>query len=1106
MNTITQRTPLSATTRAWTPPWRLLLALAVGLLVGDSSTFAGTKTWTGGAFPNADWSTAGNWSPSGAPGNDDDLVFPSGNTSKAPINDIPGATLSRIASVTISDSGYDVTSSSGSTLTISGGIINSSSSGVANWRINLSLSADQSFETTTASASLALFGTLNLNSHLLTFKGSGNMDQTALISGTGGITKSGAGSLSLANLNDNTYTGQTTVDGGVLFIIFESDLGANPASPNTGQLTLDGGTLQFGLTETIDDSNRGITLGASGGTFNVNDTKTLTVTKVIMGAGNLSKTGLGTMKLSTVANTFTGKTTVSAGTLMIDSEDRLGSNPGSATADQLTIASGATLNAFGSFTIDDSNRGITLGSGTATVSVDTGMTLAVANVIAGSGGALTKTGTGILTLSGINTYSGATTVSAGKLIGVTGASCANSAVTISTTTSTNGVTVSDNTKQWTCAGLTYSLAGVLDFNFGSIPLSTTVAPIQVNGNMSFTATPSVTIEAGNIPAGIGDYPLVTWTGSKSGTEPTTATLPPHISGHLSVSGKTLFLNITGNAQPLRWYNVGGGAWTSTDMWADSSPDPQLATYSETTIPGDAVQFEDTMSDGAGPFPITLNSTVNPASVAANSYKDFSISGSGSISGATTLMKSGSGKLTLATANGYTSGTTLSAGTLVINNNTALGSGTLTISSGTIDSTVGVALSGNNLQNWNGDFTFTGTSTLNLGSGEVTLNGTRNLTVSASTLTVGGSIFGSSYGLTKLGSGTLTLAGASTYSGATTVSVGKLVVSGSTAVGSAVTVASGATLAGGGTVSGSVAVDGTIAPADSAATGTLNTGAESWNSGGTYNVEVKTAGGTAGLPLGWDLLNISGSLVVNATSGSKFTIKVIGIGLGSKPSGFDNAKDWSWRIATASGGVDQFDASKFTIDKSGFTGTLGSGQFIVSQSGNNVYLEFVHLTATPVTIGRAWGTYLRIPVSTVTAAVSGGSAPYTLSSVTSRNGDSVQISGTDILFAPSGNATRILDYTVHDSTPPTAYTGSSTITVTVTNAVSAVNVISSTGQGITITFAGVPGFLYVVERSASADFSTTITIVQTMTAPASGLWTYIEASPPNPSFYRSRQNN
>jgi autotransporter-associated beta strand protein len=138
-------------------------------------------------------------------------------------------------------------------------------------------------------------------------------------------------------------------------------------------------------------------------------------------------------------------------------------------------------------------------------------------------------------------------------------------------------------------------------------------------------------------------------------------------------------------------------------------------------------------------------------------------------GTVALTKTGAGALTLSGANTYGGTTTLSAGTLVINNATAIGSGTFTIGGvSTIDNTSGssITLSNNNTQNWNGDFSFTGTNDLNMGTGAVTLGATRTVTVTNGNLTVGGIIGdgGNVRGIIKAGAGILTLTGTNTFTG------------------------------------------------------------------------------------------------------------------------------------------------------------------------------------------------------------------------------------------------------------------------------------------------------------------------------------------------------
>jgi autotransporter-associated beta strand protein len=158
---------------------------------------------------------------------------------------------------------------------------------------------------------------------------------------------------------------------------------------------------------------------------------------------------------------------------------------------------------------------------------------------------------------------------------------------------------------------------------------------------------------------------------------------------------------------------------------------------------------------------------------------------GTITGAIALIKNGTGALTLSGNNTYNGTTTLSAGTININNATAIGSGTFIISAGTtIDNTSGGALtlSNNNPQNWNGDFAFSGTQNLNLGTGAVTMSASRQVTVNGGILTIGGIITGVGFRLTKAGAGILALGGANTYTGGTTLTAGALQLNNTAALG------------------------------------------------------------------------------------------------------------------------------------------------------------------------------------------------------------------------------------------------------------------------------------------------------------------------------------
>ena len=93
---------------------------------------------------------------------------------------------------------------------------------------------------------------------------------SGVIEGVGGFSKAGAGTVTLTATN--TYEGATHINGGVLSISSDANLGAAPLAATPDYLTLDGGTLQ--ATESFAlNANRGVALGAGGGTFDVDPTR-----------------------------------------------------------------------------------------------------------------------------------------------------------------------------------------------------------------------------------------------------------------------------------------------------------------------------------------------------------------------------------------------------------------------------------------------------------------------------------------------------------------------------------------------------------------------------------------------------------------------------------------------------------------------------------------------------------------------------------------------------------------------------------------------------------------------------------------------------------------
>ena len=549
------------------------------------------------------------------------------------------------------------------------------------------------------------------------------------------------------------------------------------ANASTYTLTVYGsgpGTLTLAGANTFNGA-----CGAFGGTLSVSSLN-------YVSSGTLSpNTSSSLGKPSNAANgTISLGTTITAGTLRYTGTGE--------TTDRVIKFSGTT----GGATLDQSGTGLlkftsnltapgtasTDGRKTLTLQGSTAGTGEIGSVIpdstAGNAGQLatsvTKAGTGTWTLSGVNTYSGATTASGGKLVAVVGGSCANSAVSVaaaSGNTAVLGVSITDNTKQWTCSSLTVNNGGTssdLDFSFGSVAPSTAVAPLNVSGTVTFSTAPTVTVEltANNVTVGT-HYPLIAWSGT-SVTAPSvtiTALGRSTVTGHLAVNGTgpayTLDLVIDSNVsvEPLSW-KVGSGTWdinnSGNTIWNDKNGTTTY--YQESGSSGDAVVFDNTVGSGGI---VTLNTAVTPASVTVNNPSAaYTISGSGVIAGGTSLTKSGNGTLTLATANTYSGGTTLSAGTLAANTSAgALGAGLLKLNAGTLDLNSSGSLALGNITAIGGDAVIV-TEKDTAGAGVDYTLGT--LGIGGSTLTVSGG---------KVNSGTAGLIfGATTLSGSPTFAI------------------------------------------------------------------------------------------------------------------------------------------------------------------------------------------------------------------------------------------------------------------------------------------------------------------------------------------------
>ena len=257
---------------------------------------------------------------------------------------------------------------------------------------------------------------------------SGTIFDGGVAGGDGKMVKYGPGVFTLSGVN--TYAGGTTVEGGTLRV-------ANNSAVGTGTVSLAGGTtLAYDGTRMTELANA-ITLTGNAAL----DVTSLGVRQSGAigesgGRRSLTKTGAGTLEL-TAANTYSGGTVVQGGVLDMNGASALGSGAvrvdagaGLRMSNAATLASQAVTNqgsvdvsnvtaatAIGSL---NGNGDVRLGARTLTVGAlnlnDTiGGVIQDGGVVNGTGGNFAKTGTGTLTLTGANSYTGSTTVASGTL-------------------------------------------------------------------------------------------------------------------------------------------------------------------------------------------------------------------------------------------------------------------------------------------------------------------------------------------------------------------------------------------------------------------------------------------------------------------------------------------------------------------------------------------------------------------------------------------------------------------------------------------------------------------------------------------------------------------
>ncbi len=663
-----------------------------------------------------------------------------------------------------------------------------------------------------------------------------------VISGSGALRKYGTGTLTLTGTS--TYSGGTRISG-TLEVSSLADGGAasslGASGSDAANLELAGGTLRYtgpgGSTDrlfrlsifgdTIDASGSGAirftNAGAMG--FSNGGTRTLTLSGTNTGANTLAaaigdnfgatsliKSGAGTWVLSGT-NTYTGPTTINAGTLRVSIESNLGATP-SAAAENVIFGSG-TLQ-FGASFNPSSNRSMTLNSGGGTIDTN-GFDCTYGGVISGSGG-LTKYGSGTLTLSGTNTYSGGTTINAGTLQigagGTTGSivgNVTNNAALVfnQSNASAYGGVISGTGHLTKAGGGTLTLSGTntysggtmlnagtlvvrSDSNLGAVPSSAATNITFDGGTLQPESLSRLTLNANrSITLNVGGGTVNTGLSYFTSSDIT-------IAGAIGGSGGLAITGI-GTAVLSGINTYGGGTTISGFNTLQISSDANLGTVPSTpttnlTFDRGRLQLGSAFNLGSNRS-MVLNS--GGGEIDTNGYDSTY---GGVISGSGALRKYGTGTLTLTGTSTYSGGTRIS-GTLEVSSladggaasslgasgsdaaNLELAGGTLryTGPGGSTDRLFRLSIFGDTIDaSGSGAIRFT-----NAGAMGFINNGTRTLTLSgtntgANTLAaaIGDNVGATS--LIKSGAGTWVLSGNSTYTGPTTINAGTLVASGSLA--------------------------------------------------------------------------------------------------------------------------------------------------------------------------------------------------------------------------------------------------------------------------------------------------------------------------------------
>ncbi|MBY0514763.1 MAG: autotransporter-associated beta strand repeat-containing protein, partial [Gemmataceae bacterium] len=816
---------------------------------------------------------------------------------------------------------------------------------------------------------------------------------SARLGGTNGLAKTTGGTVSLTSAT-SPYTGTTTISNGVLSVTkvaaggVPSSLGATAAATpiqisggavleyaGTGdstnrQITLGGvGTVRsttgpLTLTGAVNNGGNLLTLDATGGSIAVNSQ--------VSGGGGLTKTGGGTASLG-VANTYTGPTNITNGTLLVD---------GSITS-ATTVTSPGVLGGGGTIT------GTVTGTGTVEPGTNGVGTLTVV-------GNFTPTGTVRFEVNAPYTTAGTdydrlVVNGAANAVNLGGATVVFQSAGGGTPPAIPaGITlIQNNTSNPTTPFSNPAEGGIVTLGAGgnARPFKISYAATDGNDTVLFDASPPTTVYVSTTftgPVGqvLADADFGT-TGNQAAMVGYNAFATIAAALGVAAVGGTVVVNAGSYGETI---SLTGATATALRVTGPDAPQAVTITALSTSV-GTTVTLQ-------GASSLTVGDG-NPQTIA------------GLVAGTGRLVKQGGGTLAVAGTNTYAGGTTLAGGALDVRTDTALGTGTLTINGGT------TILSGSGARTLAlpvvvaGSFTAGGTNSLHLGSGTaspVDLNGgspTVTVTNGTMDLFLDGRVQNGALGAT--GAGRLALTQANVFAGGLTVGTATVTFDTNTAAGTGTLTINGGTVA---------------------ATGGTRTLANPVTVGGNFAVGSATFGQSLVLDGNVDLGGAVRAVTVAAASPATFAGPLSNGGLGKAGTGtliLTGASTYAGATAVTDGTL-QLDGSvtsSVTVTTPGVL--IGTGTVAGNVDGTGTFSP-----GTAAGPGTMTVTGNFTPSGTVNFEVN---APFTTPGGTSDQyavGGAVSLTGATVTFANStagtpaaGQVVRLVNRTSAGANAPAA---------------------------------------------------------------------------------------